>query len=178
MALVGVNMVLVGVNKAPVGVNKAPVSVNMAPVGESMAPVGVNMAEGGRCRWEDGASGPAGRGLPCNHPMHHPHPALYTECTKEDIIILLSFLHYWNASLSRPSAPMHHFKHRPIPGSPLADTSYHFIQAPPTISPEKSTPGPDTLGSQTSRYTWLPPWIQPPAFVSEASYTVGVYDCI
>ena len=81
------------------------------------------------------------------HPMHHPHPTSYTECTKEDIIILLSFLHYWNASLSRPTEPMHHFKHRLIPASPLADTSYHFInQPPPTIRTEKSAPGSDTLG--------------------------------
>ena len=89
-----------------------------------------------------------GRVPPCIlHPMHHPHPTSYTECTKEDIIILLSFLHYWNASLSRPSEPMHHFKHRLIPASPLADTSYHFInQPPPTIRTEKSAPGSDTLG--------------------------------
>ena len=42
---------------------------------------------------------------------------------------------------------MHHFKHRLIPASPLADTSYHFInQPPPTIRTEKSAPGSDTLG--------------------------------
>ena len=81
------------------------------------------------------------------HLMHHPHPSSYTKCTKEDIIILLSFLHYWNASLSRPTAPMHHFKHRPDPRLSISWRQLSFHPPPPTISPQKSAPGPDTLGS-------------------------------